>query len=226
MIRAPITTVFFDAAGTLFRLRESVGTGYARVGREFGIQLDAESTDHAFRDAWKAAPPPYPSEETEPERVWWRNLVERILERCEQPMRDPYFEALWAHYARSDTWELFEDTPAAIQQLLEMDLRLGLISNFDSRLNSILDGFGIAGHFDPIVISSEVRARKPAPRIFSEALNRADCRPDQALHVGDESQADWDGAAQAGFRVFQLRRPENTLLDLVSQLSRGARNFS
>ena len=93
--------------------------------------------------------------------------------------------------------------------------RLGLISNFDGRLRPILAHLGLAGAFDPLVISSEVGADKPDPWIFQQALALAGTTAAEALHVGDEPRGDWQGAAEAGLQVFQLHRPDNSLRDLT-----------
>ncbi|MFT5469095.1 MAG: putative hydrolase of the HAD superfamily [Verrucomicrobiales bacterium] len=213
-----LRAIFFDAAGTLFRLRESVGEGYARVGKEFGIRLDPTEADVAFRLAWKSAKSPFQSETSNSEREWWRGVVGRVLAECGQPMKTGYFDTLWAHYAKAETWELFDETREVLQQLLSGRLRLGVISNFDERLHSILEGHGLAEFFDPIVISSEVGARKPSAKIYEVALDRASCSPDEALHVGDEAEADWEGARAAGLNVFELKRPETTLLDALAEI--------
>jgi HAD superfamily hydrolase (TIGR01549 family) len=93
-----------------------------------------------------------------------------------------------------------------------------VISNFDSRLRTILLHLGVTEFFDDIVISSEVGTEKPAARIFSAALVRAGVAASEALHIGDEPEADWLGAERAGLLVFRLRRPENSLRDVLKLL--------
>jgi hypothetical protein len=41
---------------------------------------------------------------------------------------------------------------------------------------------------------------KPHERIFATALARAGVTPQEALHVGDDPAADWEGAARAGMQ--------------------------
>jgi putative hydrolase of the HAD superfamily len=65
-------------------------------------------------------------------------------------------------------------------------------------------------------VSCEVGAEKPSPRIFAAALDRFDARAEHVLHVGDDPQADWAGGKAAGMLVFELRRPENSLRDLLA----------
>jgi putative hydrolase of the HAD superfamily len=124
---------------------------------------------------------------------------------------------LWAEFAQPGVWELFPETQAVIAKLANQ-FRLGVVSNFDSRLHTILGHLRLAHFFEHVIISSEVGAEKPSPRIFAEAVDRFDVRPEEALHAGDEPEADWRGARDAGLRVFELRRPENSLRELLSAL--------
>jgi FMN phosphatase YigB (HAD superfamily) len=39
--------------------------------------------------------------------------------------------------------------------------------------------------------------------------------PNEVLHVGDDSQRDWEAASAAGLSVFRLERKRNSLLDLL-----------
>ena len=51
-----VAVVFFDAAGTLLRVREGAGAQYARVAARFGVEADARVLDALFPDAFRAAP--------------------------------------------------------------------------------------------------------------------------------------------------------------------------
>ena len=82
--------------------------------------------------------------------------------------------------------------------LRDREFKLGVISNFDSRLFGLLDGFGISQFFDPIVISTHAGVAKPAGEIFTQALVTHKLKPEEALHVGDSLHADIAGAQAAG----------------------------
>ena len=214
--------VFFDAAGTLFHLPRGVGWHYCDVALRHGAVLDEAELNRAFRLAWKDAAAPHETEGARPDddRGWWRALVERVLDECgtpPMPDRDAYFAELWGEFTRPGVWELFPETLEVLSALKER-VRLGVVSNFDSRLRAILAELGIAEFFDDIVISSEIGADKPSARIFSAALVRAGVRASDALHVGDDPVADWHGAERAGLRAFHLQRPENSLRGVLDLL--------
>jgi putative hydrolase of the HAD superfamily len=126
-----------------------------------------------------------------------------------------YFEELWNEFVKPDVWELYPETREVLS-LLRPRFRLGVVSNFDSRLRRILPELRIGEFFDDLIVSSEVGAEKPSGYIYGEALRRFGIRADEALHVGDEPEADWRGAAAAGLRVFELQRPGNSLRDLLA----------
>lgn len=60
---------------------------------------------------------------------------------------------------------------------------------------------GIAGYFDPIVVSGDHGFRKPDPRLFAKALRRMRLGPRDALFVGNDMYRDVHGARQAGLRT-------------------------
>ena len=145
-----------------------------------------------------------------------------MLDQCpisvQQLDRVAYFEALYAEFTQPHVWELFPEVRAVLHQLRPR-FRLGLISNFDGRLRPILANLGLAGWFDPIVISSEAGADKPDAWIFQHAMTLGETSAAEAIHVGDDPLCDWEGAAAAGLHVFRLHRPDNSLHDLAAQLT-------
>ena len=85
----------------------------------------------------------------------------------------------------------------------------------------MLADLGLAAAFEHIVLSSEVGADKPDPRIFAEGLRLFDVPTGRSLHVGDDPHKDW-GAEAVGLRVFRLERPRHTLADVLSFVRGGA----
>ena len=83
------------------------------------------------------------------------------------------------------------------------DERTTALSNGSRR---ILETLGVLHRFEHVIISSEVGADKPSPRIFEEVLRRFDLGPKEVLHVGDEEEIDGIGARSAGMSAFVLGR--------------------
>ena len=219
MIRA----IFFDAAGTLFYLTKTVGDHYAYVGREVGLDLDAQKLESAFHAAWKQMPrrPAIDRPRENDDKGWWRELVGRVFDQLAPSLseldRDNFFEVAYEHFAEAGVWELYPEVPEVFDKL-RPHFELAVISNFDGRLRLILQHLGISKYFAHVFISSELGADKPDPEIFRRALNLMHLNTDDVLHVGDDRERDWQAATAAGLSVFRLDRPRNSLCDLFEKL--------
>jgi putative hydrolase of the HAD superfamily len=215
-----LKAVFFDAVGTLFRLTKTVGDHYAYVGREVGLQLDAQTLERAFHAAWKQMPQRAAIDGPRPDddKGWWRELVNLVLDQGAASLsefdRDNFFEIAYEHFAEAGVWELYPEVVDVLEEL-EAGFQLAVISNFDGRLRFILEHLGVSKYFTYVFVSSEIGADKPDPAIFRRALKFMNLQPKEVLHVGDDSERDWKAAAEAGLSVFELDRPRNSLVDLL-----------
>jgi putative hydrolase of the HAD superfamily len=220
MIRA----ILFDAAGTLFFLTKTVGDHYAYVGREIGLDLDPQSLERAFDAAWKQMPhrAAVDGPRSNDDKDWWRELVNLVLDQVALSLseldRDNFFEIAYEHFAEAGVWELYPEVPGVLERLRPR-VQLAVISNFDGRLRLILQHLGISKFFAHIFVSSEIGADKPDPQIFRRGLKLIDLKPNEVLHVGDDSERDWEAASAAGLSIFRLDRPKNSLRDLLAFLN-------
>lgn len=206
------TTVFFDAAGTLLTVNGSVGERYAVLARAYGKDVASHEIEAGFRRSFPNAPPlAFPgapaAKLTELEHAWWRAVVRDVFAGFGPfPRFDDYFDALYAAFAQPEAWHIYPETRATLDTLRDRGYRLGVISNFDMRLFGLLDGLGIAGHFDPIVASSRAGAAKPDPAIFRHALTKCGANAEQAVHIGDTYELDVLGARAAGVAAIFIDR--------------------
>jgi putative hydrolase of the HAD superfamily len=215
-----IRAILFDAAGTLFFLTKIVGDHYAYVGREVGLNLDAQQLERAFHSAWQQMPrrPAIDGPRENDDKGWWRELVGRVLDQVAPSLseldRDNFFEIAYEHFAEAGVWQVYPEVPEVLEQLRRR-FQLAVVSNFDGRLRFILQHLGISNYFSHIFISSELGADKPDPEIFRRALKVIHLEASEVLHVGDDPERDWKAAKEAGLSVFQLDRPRNSLRDLL-----------
>jgi putative hydrolase of the HAD superfamily len=219
----------------LFHLREPVGDTYARIAAKHGVASDPQALEKAFRAAWKALPSPVHPEGAPPaddDRSWWHEVVRLTFARgatspdsgaIAAEVFEPMFADMYAHFANADAWQLYEDTLPALELLRARSLaglhpRLFVLSNFDRRLHPILNGLGIASFFENVLLSSNIGASKPHPRLFQAALTAAANTPaSQCLHLGDDERCDLEGARAAGMHAALVARPEVTLLTLAEK---------
>jgi putative hydrolase of the HAD superfamily len=206
--------IFFDVGGTLLEPHPHVGAIYAEVAEEFGCSLDAEETHAAFAAAFHEAKRRHLKErgfffgfDVPSERAMWRDIVDETFDALGTELnRDTLFERLWREMARPERYALLDGVPETLLALRERGLPLGLISNWDHRLRTVLEGMNLTPLFDPIVISCEVGAEKPDSRIFQVALSAAGVNAESCLMVGDHPFADLEGARQVGMRAVLLDR--------------------
>ena len=210
-----IRVVFFDAADTLFHVKGSVAEIYLRHAAEFGFAQTPESLPaikQAFGRAFRDAPPPIfaatePAQIKHSERLWWFDIVHNVFYRVGMFERfDDFFERVFQVFEEPGSWQLFPETVRTLAALKTQGVELGIISNFDSRLFSVLRGLGLADAFDTVTISSLAQAAKPAPRIFQLALDKHAVDPEEALHIGDSLRDDVEGARKAGLHAILLDR--------------------
>jgi len=213
---ARVRAVLFDAAGTLIEPAEPVGESYARAFARQGARIPAWRLDDAFARVMGRAPAPaFPGEPPERvatlERRWWWERVRETLRAADSEARladpDAAFEELFAGFARSEAWRLRRGAREALVRLRAGGRATAVVSNFDRRLPGILQGLGLGGLLDTVVLPGDAGCAKPAPEIFHFALARlGGMAAEEALYVGDDAERDIAGARHAGLRTVDATR--------------------
>ncbi len=216
MIQPKIEVIFFDAAGTLFDVRRNVGEIYANLAAKYGKNLSPEKLQQNFIRAFRQQPPmTFPSATPKNELPalefnWWQNLVLEVFSEFGVfPDFDHYFVEVFEFFRTAQAWKLVDDAQITLQALQERRVKIGLISNFDTRVYDVLRAFELLDYFDSIHISSEVGAAKPDPRIFQAALTAHQIDAAQAIHIGDDVRDDAQGAEAVGMTGILFNRQPN-----------------
>lgn len=195
--------VLFDAAETLFTTRGSVGEIYGAVASRFGSSASAESIQEAFVRHFKHSGPLT----TENEKQWWKEIVSQVFTDVGMVDEfDAFFDQVYELFGDSRGWTLFPETREVLDTLKAAQLHLGVISNFDSRLYSVLRDLRIQDFFDSITICSEVGYAKPQPEIFHVAVKSLSAPIERVLFVGDHLVDDFQGATNAGLQAVLVDR--------------------
>jgi putative hydrolase of the HAD superfamily len=103
---------------------------------------------------------------------------------------------------------LFDDVSDTLKALKAGGLKVGLLTNLQTEVNSMCRELGIMDYLDFTVTSAEAGADKPAPPIFLKALNLAHVNAGEAIHVGDQYQNDVLGARGVGITPVLLDRAD------------------
>ncbi len=209
------STIFLDAVGTIFGLKESVGQIYSNKALEFGVTANPEALDQAFRSSFAnshplAFPKASPGQIPELEFTWWEEIVKTSFSQVglRESFKDwdGFFQKLYHYFATAEPWVIYPDVQLALKTWRSQKIELGIISNFDSRLDALLDHLGLREYFKTVTISSKVGQAKPSPEIFQLALKKHNCSPAMAWHIGDSLKEDWQGASQVGMKAFLIER--------------------
>jgi putative hydrolase of the HAD superfamily len=112
------------------------------------------------------------------------------------------FEALFAHFARPESWRCDPSAEFVLRHLTALGLTVGVASNFDSRLRRVLAGLPELKLLSHVIISSDVGWRKPSPAFFESMIREVHQWAGSILYVGDEFENDCQGARAAGINAL------------------------
>jgi putative hydrolase of the HAD superfamily len=85
---------------------------------------------------------------------------------------------------------------------------LGLLTNGAPDLQRRkMEGAGVSGYFDQILISGEVGIGKPDRRIFEIILTQLKANPETSLMIGNSLISDVQGARSIGMQTVWINRP-------------------
>lgn len=209
--------IFLDAVGTLFGVKDSVGTAYAKIASELGIEVDPERVNQAFLKSFVSATPmAFPGVELaqipDKEFAWWRQIAVETFQTVGAFNQfsdfDQFFVKLYEYFTTAEPWFVYPDVKPALETWQKQGIKLAVVSNFDSRIYPVLKALNLSHYFSSVTISTEVGAAKPDPQIFATALQKYDVELAEVLHIGDSWKADYQGAKAVGIRAIWLNREE------------------
>jgi len=202
MLLSGIRAVVLDAVGTLIHPNPPAPVIYAQVGKSWGSRYDAAAIKNRFVQSFQQ------EEETDRLLGWrtseareverWQHIVARVLNDVSDP--DVCFHKLFDHFNRPDAWRCEPDTSRVLTDLVQRGFVLGMASNYDSRLYTVLAGKPELRPIQHVIISAEVGWRKPAIEFFRAVCRIVGLTADQILYVGDDPVNDMQGAQSAGLQ--------------------------
>ncbi|PKK20540.1 haloacid dehalogenase-like hydrolase domain containing 3 [Columba livia] len=114
-------------------------------------------------------------------------------------------ENLYQDYCSAQNWEVLPGASETLSRCRQRGFRMGVVSNFDNRLEKILSRCDLRHHFEFVLTSEAAGFAKPDRKIFEEALRLGGVPPGQAAHVGDDYTRDYRAARAVGMHSFLLR---------------------
>ncbi|ATW26894.1 HAD family hydrolase [Candidatus Formimonas warabiya] len=125
-------------------------------------------------------------------------------------IRDGLCRNFWTNYVAKCYVQ--DEVKMVLRQLVQ-DYQLGVVSNFTvmNGIEELLKKNGIDQYFRFVITSVKEGWRKPHPRIYQAALERARVAPESVLFVGDDFECDYAGPGRLGFRTLLLDRSDRFL---------------
>jgi putative hydrolase of the HAD superfamily len=223
---SPFRAVYFDAVGTVLFPCRSAPSIYASVAQQYGLDVSADEVKKRFSEAY------YRQEKLDELANWvteearevarWQAIVTETL-----PTAPPEcFTRLYQYFAEPDAWTVPPEAVLLFEKFHKLGMQLGLASNYDLRLRSVLAGRPELDLLKAnVLISSVVGIRKPGRAFFQQVCRQTNLAAEQILFIGDDVQNDYEGARSAGMQAILLdardQHPEisNRIASLADLLS-------
>ena len=120
-----------------------------------------------------------------------------------------YNKALEAYGLKTVPWNsddefVYPETENCLSELSK-HYRIGIIANQNLGSEERLEKLGLLKHIDLVIASAEEGVAKPDLRIFQIALDRANCKPEEAIMVGDRIDNDIIPANKIGMTTMWIK---------------------
>ncbi|XP_015609251.1 rhythmically expressed gene 2 protein [Cephus cinctus] len=215
LVRPKLVT--FDVTGTL--LMTKLEEHYTEAGLQHGLLLDPNLLAGSFKSNFKKLSlehPIYGKHTGLGWENWWRTIVYNIFKEQDQQVCNVKLEkvasSLIKCYGTSRCWHKYPGVIELLDYLKGRGIIMGVISNFDERLESVLASTKLRPYFSFVLTSYNLGIEKPHPSIFEEALKYTKelygttVLPEEAVHIGDTLTNDYLGAKKAGWNAILIKR--------------------
>ena len=183
--------------------------------QEQGYRLHGETFLRRFADNFAAM-------DRQRQADWLEGTTAKVLAQtlaelgAPAPSEATEAQAVRAYYAYSESlWRPMAGLHDVLARLMAIGYKLAIISNASDtgNVDRLIDAHRLRAYFDPIIISSAVGIRKPAPKIFEMVLEPWELPANECVMVGDTLDADILGAQLTGLHnvwiTAQADRPSN-----------------
>ncbi len=194
-----IKHIFFDLDHTLWDFEKNSNLTFEQLFKVHNIQLELQDFLSEYSpinfNYWKL----YRDEKVSKENLRYGRLKD-TFDKLNYPISDDLIYLLSEEYINelpSNNY-LFEGA-IELLEYLQPKYELHIITNgFEEVQNLKLEKSGIKKYFNKIITSESVGVKKPNPRVFEFALEKASAKADNSVMIGDNLEADIMGALNCG----------------------------
>ena len=206
-----VKDIFFDLDHTLWDFDKNSMLAFKRVFKKFKITIELDTFLKIYEpinvEYWKK----YREDKVSKENLRRGRLIDSFnffdliyTTKKIDEIADAYIQEL-----PFDN-HLFEGAVEILDYLI-LKYKLHIITNgFEEVQHKKLKNSGIDRYFSTVTTSEEVGLKKPNPKVFLTALNKANSLPTQSVMIGDSLEADILGANNIGMQtIFYNYRNES-----------------
>ena len=204
--------ITFDACNTLFRVRGSPGELYSNVAARFGVDIKPKALNDSFKDTFRdfyKTSPNFGAKSAKTGEKWWHEVVKQTFRSTgyhDEATLAKFSSVLYKEFSTASYWQVYSETFDVLEHLKNRNYHLAVVSNFDERLDAILESLRLKEYFAFIACSFDVGMYKPSPEVFQLVLSHLDVKAEEALHVGDNVELDYKPAIELGMRSLIVNR--------------------
>ena len=195
--------LFFDLDHTLWDFNANAEESLSELYHHFHLESKAIVSFNEFysiylthnKILWSRFEKGYISVEELKWRRMWRTLLDFQIadEKLAKEMSEYFLQKL------PTKKRVFDYTYEILDYLIDKKYALHLITNgFEKTQRLKLDSSDLSKYFTHIVTSECSNSVKPKKEIFEFALNKAKCKNEEGIMIGDNPEADILGAKNAG----------------------------
>ena len=115
---------------------------------------------------------------------------------------------------------LYSDTTKCLE-ILSGRYKIGIIANQSLGTKTRLEQHGILQYIDLVIASAEEGVAKPDKRIFELALNRSNCKPGDAVMIGDRIDNDIVPAKRMGMHTIWIKQGYGQYWDITDEVEKA-----
>ena len=194
-----IKHIFFDLDHTLWDFEKNSNLTFAQLFKTHNIELELQDFLKEYSpinfNYWKL----YREEKISKENLRYGRLKD-AFDALNYTVNDDLINLLSEEYINvlpSNNY-LF-DGAIELLEYLQPKYELHIITNGFEEVQSLkLEKSGIKKYFNKIITSESVGVKKPNPKVFEFALEKATAKADNSVMVGDNLEADIIGAINCG----------------------------
>jgi len=141
--------------------------------------------------------------------ITYDEFVSKVMEFTKQNKKGDH-EAVKYYGLTLPNWHteleiLYPDVKYVLSSLSEQ-YKIGIIANQSFGTKDRLAEWEILKYIDIVVASAEEGVSKPNPEIFLSALSRAECKPENAVMIGDRMDNDIIPAKKIGMKTIWIKQ--------------------